>query len=114
MIVEVLVSLVSAWRARSPALVAFGGDSVIELASAVVVLWRFRSGSTCDSEEIRAARIAGALLFLLAAVVVMPSAVSLLGYGEPKPSVQGIVMLLSAAAVMPLLARAKRKLSTVT
>jgi hypothetical protein len=45
MLVEVVVSLLSAWRARSPALFAFGGDSVIELASAVVVLWRFRSGS---------------------------------------------------------------------
>lgn len=41
MFVEVVVSLFSAWRAHSPALLAFGGDSVIELASAVVVLWRF-------------------------------------------------------------------------
>ena len=114
MLVEVVVSLFSAWRARSPALFAFGGDSVIELASAVVVLWRFRSGSACETKEIRAARIAGALLFVLAACVVMVSALSLLGYGEPKPSVTGIVILLLAAVVMPLLAREKRKLSTVT
>jgi divalent metal cation (Fe/Co/Zn/Cd) transporter len=114
MLVEVVVSLFSAWRARSPALFAFGGDSIIELASAVVVLWRFRSGSACETKESRAARIAGALLFVLAACVAMVSAMSLLGYGEPKPSVAGIVILLLAAAVMPLLARAKRKLSTVT
>ena len=99
---------------RSPVLFAFGGDSVIELISAVVVLWRFRSGSACETKEDRAARIAGALLFVLAACVVMVSAVSLLGYGEPKPSVTGIVILLLAAVVMPLLARAKRKLSAVT
>ena len=87
MLVEVVVSLFSAWRAHSPALLAFGGDSVIELASAVVVLWRFRSASTCGTDEGRAARIAGALLFVLAACVAMVSAVSLLGYGEAKPSV---------------------------
>jgi divalent metal cation (Fe/Co/Zn/Cd) transporter len=114
MLVEVVVSLFSAWRARSPALLAFGGDSVIELASAVVVLWRFRLSAAGESNEGRAARIAGALLFVLAACVAMVSAVSLLGYGEPKPSVAGIVILLSAAVVMPLLASEKRKLSRVT
>jgi divalent metal cation (Fe/Co/Zn/Cd) transporter len=98
MLVEVVVSLFSAWRGRSPALFAFGGDSIIELTSALVVLWRFRSGSVCETKESRAARIAGALLFVLAAGVVMVSAISLLGYGEPKPSVAGIVILLLAAA----------------
>jgi len=114
MLVEVVVSLFSAWRARSPALLAFGGDSVIELASAVVVLWSFRLSAAGESKEGRAARIAGALLFVLAACVAMVSAMSLLGYGEPKPSVAGIVILLLAVAVMPLLAGAKRELSTVT
>ena len=114
MLVEVVASLFSAWHALSPALLAFGGDSVIELASAVVVLWRFRSGSACEAKESRAARIAGALLFALAACVATVSAVSLLGYGEPKPSVTGVVILLLAAVVMPLLAGEKRKLSAVT
>ena len=114
MMVEVVVSLFSSWRARSPALLAFGGDSVIELASAVVVLSRFRSGSACETKESRAARFAGVLLFALAACVAVVSAVSLLGYGEPKPSATGIVILLLAAVVMPLLAREKRKLSAVT
>jgi len=114
MILEVVVSLFSAWRARSPALLAFGGDSIIEPASAVVVLWRFRSGSTSETKENRATRMAGALLFVLAVCVAVVSVVSLLGYGEPKPSVTGIVILLLAAVVMPLLAREKRKLSTVT
>ncbi len=41
MTVEAEVALFAAWRARSPALLAFGGDSAIELFSAVVVLWRF-------------------------------------------------------------------------
>ena len=114
MLVEVVVSLFSAWHARSPALFAFGGDSVIELASAVVVLWGVRSGPAYAIKETRAARIAGALLFVLAAGVATVSGLSLLGYGEAKPSVAGVVILLLAAMVMPLVAREKRKLSMVT
>ena len=114
MLTEVVVSLFSAWRAHSPALLAFGGDSVIELASAVVVLWTFRLSAARGGKEGRDARIAGALLFVLAACVAIVSAVSLLGHGEPKPSVAGTVILLLAAVMMPLLAREKRKLSRVT
>jgi hypothetical protein len=42
---EAVLSPFAAWRARSPALLAFGGDSAIELMSAVVVLWRFRANA---------------------------------------------------------------------
>src|SRR4029077_5634122 len=83
MSVEALVSLFAAWRARSPALLAFGGDSAIELFSAVVVLWRFRATAEHEDAERRAARVAGALLFALAASVAITSVASL-GYSEPK------------------------------
>jgi hypothetical protein len=43
MTVEAIFALGVAWRAHSPALFAFGGDSAIELLSALVVCWRFRS-----------------------------------------------------------------------
>jgi hypothetical protein len=43
MSIEAVVAFVAAWTARSPALLGFGGDSAIELFSAIVVLWRFRS-----------------------------------------------------------------------
>ena len=56
MIVEAVVSLFAAWRARSPALLAFGGDSAIELFSAVVVLWGFRANAAHEEAERRAAR----------------------------------------------------------
>lgn len=105
MLAKVGVSLFSAARARSPALCVFGGDSVIELAWAVVVLWRVRSGQDGETKENRAARIAKALLFMLAACAVMLSAMSLLTYNEPRPSVTGIVILLLASVVMSLLAR---------
>ena len=55
MSVEAAVSLSAAWIARSPALLAFGGDSSIELLSAAVVLWRFRAHAVQENAERRAA-----------------------------------------------------------
>lgn len=114
MTVEAVVSLFAAWRARSPALLAFGGDSAIELFSAVVVLWRFRASDAQGDAERRAARVAGALLFALAAYVAITSVASLQGYCEPKPTFLGIAVLVAAATIMPCLAKEKRRLSGVT
>jgi divalent metal cation (Fe/Co/Zn/Cd) transporter len=114
MSVEAVVSLFAAWRARSPVLLAFGGDSAIELFSAVVVLWRFRASDAQEDVEKRAARVAGGLLFTLAAFVAASSVTSLLGYSEPKTTFLGIAILVAAAAVMPWLAKEKRRLSGAT
>ncbi len=111
---EAAVSLGAAWKSRSPALLAFGGDSAIELLSAAVVFWRFRSKSDPSRTEERAARIAGSLLFALAASVVLASGLALLGYGEAQPSLVGVVLLVIAAAIMPWLAGRKKKLAAVT
>src|SRR6266853_4089809 len=59
MSVEAIVALATAWTARSPALAGFGGDSAIEMLSAIVVLWRFRSmwqtlmdsGNSCGGKD---------------------------------------------------------------
>jgi divalent metal cation (Fe/Co/Zn/Cd) transporter len=114
MSVEAAVSLFASWQASSPALLAFGGDSAIELLSAMVVLWRFRASAAHEHAERRAARVAGALLFALAAFVAVTSVASLLGYSEPKPTLLGIAILVAAAAVMPWLAKEKRRLSGAT
>jgi divalent metal cation (Fe/Co/Zn/Cd) transporter len=114
MTVEAVVSLLAAWRAHSPALLAFGGDSAIELFSAVVVLWRFRASAANGLMERRAARVAGALLFMLAAYVAAISVMSLAGYSEPKPTLLGIAILVAAAVIMPWLAKEKRRLSAAT
>jgi divalent metal cation (Fe/Co/Zn/Cd) transporter len=114
MSIEAAVSLFAAWQARSPALLAFGGDSAIELASAVVVLWSFRANVTSEDAARHAARIAGVLLFALAACVIAVSIMALLGCGEPRPTLLGIGILIAAAVFMPLLARKKRRLSAIT
>ena len=114
MSIEAAVSLSAAWAARSPALLAFGGDSAVELLSATVVLWRFRAHPVQEHAERRASRIAGILLFVLAAYVVAAAALSLLGYSEAKPTYLGIVILIAAAAIMPWIAKEKRRLSSTT
>jgi divalent metal cation (Fe/Co/Zn/Cd) transporter len=114
MSVEAGVSLSAAWRARSPALVAFGGDSAVELLSAAVVLWRFGSRDAQERAENSASRVAGALLFVLAVLVVTASLITLRGYNEPKPSYMGLGVLIAAAAIMPWLAWEKRNLSAAT
>lgn len=114
MSVEAAVSLSAAWIARSPALLAFGGDSAIELLSAAVVLWGFRAHALQEHAERRASRSAGILLFVLAAYVVAVSTLTLLGYSEPKPTYLGIAILIAASAIMPWFAKEKRRLSTAT
>jgi divalent metal cation (Fe/Co/Zn/Cd) transporter len=110
MIVEAGASLGTAWRFHSPALFAFGGDSLIELLSAAVVLGRFRF----ELNEARAARIAGVLLFMLAALVALTSVLNFLGYREAQRSLIGIGILLAAAIAMPWLARRKRQMVAIT
>jgi divalent metal cation (Fe/Co/Zn/Cd) transporter len=112
MTTEAIIALAAAWEARSPVLLGFGGDSAIELLSAIIVLWRFRSKSDAAHAERIAARIAGSLLFLVAALVVAASGLALAGYREPQPTLVGIILLIVAALGMPWLARQKRKLAT--
>ena len=114
MTLEAAIALASASKARSPALFGFGGDSLIELLSGMVVLWRFRSQTeteTARAEKI-AARTAGGLLFAVALFVATASSLAFLGYYEPRTSIVGIALLVVAAFGMPWLARQKRNLAT--
>lgn len=107
---EAIVSLLTAWHSHSPALFAFGGDSLIELLSGAVVFWRFRF----TLSEALASRVAGGLLLALAALVILTSVFDFFGYNEAKSSLVGIGILLAAAIGMPWLASRKRKLAAVT
>lgn len=112
MLIEVLVSTVVAIRAHSIAMLAFGGDSAIELLSALVVFTRF-SGERIT--ERKASRLTALLLYALAAFIVCASVLSLAKVlTPPKPTFIGMVLLLAAATVMPWLARRKRQLSHAT
>jgi divalent metal cation (Fe/Co/Zn/Cd) transporter len=114
MAIEAAVSLGAAWAARSPALLGFGGDSAVELLSAVVVLRRVYLPSDEGHAEERAAKIAGSLLLALAAFVALTSVLTLLGRVEARPSPIGITLLILAAVFMPWLAKQKRQFSVAT
>ena len=114
MTVEAAVSLSAAWAACSPALLGFGGDSAVELLSAAVVLRRFYLPSDEGHAEERAAKIAGGLLFALAAFVAFTSVLTLLGHVEARPSPIGIILLILAVVLMPWLAQQKRQCSAAT
>jgi len=103
MLLECGLSLYAAAVAHSPAMLAFGSDSLVELLSAGVVLLQF-SGS-----ERKAARAAGALLFALALIVCLTGVGSMVLGLRPDTSRLGIGVTLAALIVMPVLAKLKRR-----
>ena len=110
MCAEAAVAIFAALRARSVVLLGFGADSGIEVASALVVYLRFKQISRIN--ETRAARIAGLLLFLLAAFIVGGSIVAFTNPRfQPEPTYLGVALLFAAGIVMPWLAAQKRILA---
>lgn len=112
MLVECAVSLFSAARAHSPALLAFAFDSVVELLSSALVVLAFVPRFSFDHRRINAT--SGILLFVLAAVVGATSLLALIGRVQPEASPLGIGITAAALIVMPLLAWEKRKLARRT
>ncbi len=109
MLIECAVSLWASVRAHSPALLAFGFDSFVELLSAALVVLALAPRFKLKPGPID--RASGALLFILAAVVGLTSILALAGKLQPEASPPGIVITLAALLVMPLLAWQKRKLA---
>jgi len=107
MLVEFGISVYAAVTARSPAMLAFGSDSLVELLSATVVLLQWIPGISIS--ERRASRTAGALLFVLAFVVAAIAAVSLALRLRPAASYAGIVITIAALIAMPVLSFLKRR-----
>jgi len=107
MLVECGISLYGAATAHSPALLAFGADSFVELLSATVVLLAIVPSFPLTKD--RAARLAGILLFVLAGVVALFAILSLVYRVKAETSCSGIVITLAALVVMPILAWAKRR-----
>jgi divalent metal cation (Fe/Co/Zn/Cd) transporter len=109
--VEAAVAIGAGWLAGSIALVGFGVDSLIESTSGAILLWRLASPAQDESREQLALRLVGVSFFLLAAYVCFEAVKSLVQSEEPKASVPGIVLAALSLIVMPLLARAKRKVA---
>ncbi len=120
MTVEALVSIAAGLAARSIALIGFGADSVIELVSAGVVLWRLRlepvdavaTTPRGERAERQAARVVGWSLLLLAVYIAGRSAYNLWTQDASDSSPVGIATAAAALVVMPWLIRTKRKVAS--
>lgn len=107
MLVEFGVSAYAAVTAHSPAMLAFGSDSLVELLSATVVMLQWMPRVAIS--ERRASRIAGALLFVLALVVASIAVAALALRMRPATSRSGIAITIAALIAMPVLALLKRR-----
>ncbi|HEX2312598.1 MAG TPA: cation transporter [Thermomonospora sp.] len=109
--VEAAVAVTAGTVASSGALVAFGLDSVIEVASAAAVAWQFsaRDPQVVQRREARALRIIAVSFFALAAYVTADSMLALLGGGDAEHSTPGLVLAALSLAVMPGLSHAQRR-----
>ncbi|MFL5402596.1 MAG: cation transporter, partial [Gemmatimonadales bacterium] len=112
---EAIVSIAAGVVAGSVALVGFGVDSVIEVIASAAAQWRLRA----DLDPIRrervehlTVRIIGGTFLALAAYVGYESIQTLVEWEEPRGSIVGVILLSASVIVMPLLARAKRRVAS--
>ena len=112
MTVEAAVAIASGIAANSLTLVAFGIDSIIELASAGILVWRLTVGLRrgqifAESAERKASRIGGGLLFVLAAYVVASAGWKLWTCQGAEFSLPGLILCVLAVPTMYFLSRRK-------
>jgi divalent metal cation (Fe/Co/Zn/Cd) transporter len=111
---EGLIAVAAGLVAGSIALVGFGFDSLIEVTSGAVLLWRLHADVDEERRERVEAislRIVGICFVVLAIYVTYDSVKSLIRRETPQESIVGIVLAAVSLIVMPLLVRAKRKVA---
>jgi divalent metal cation (Fe/Co/Zn/Cd) transporter len=109
MTAEAAVAVTAGIVAGSVALTGFGLDSVIELASAAIVIWQLRGETAGQDRDTRAVRLVGVTFFALAAYLTAEGIASLVTAARPAPSPAGLAITAAALLVMPALAVAKRR-----
>jgi divalent metal cation (Fe/Co/Zn/Cd) transporter len=107
-VIEAVVALAEGTRVSSSALIGFGLDSVVEISSAAAVAWQF-SAVDPETREKSTLRFIAFSFFALAAYVSVDAVLSLLGRGEARPSLIGIVLAAASLVIMPVLSLAQRR-----
>lgn len=113
-VIEAVASIFFGWRAGSIALIGFGLDSVIEVASAGILIWRLSVHSNAEDEEKREKKalfFVGITFFLLAIYVGYESVTKLISKETPHESLPGIIIALLSTGIMPTLGLAKRRIA---
>lgn len=109
-VIEAVIAIGVGLIAGSTALIAFGADSLIEVISAVALLWRLlRAGPSASAEEHgyaerRALYFVSATFFLLAFYITFESVNALLSKEAPESSTAGLILSVLSLIVMPTLA----------
>lgn len=114
--IEGLVAMAAGIAAGSVSLIGFGLDSAIEVSAALALTWRLaREGrSDCREEDDRLAQRLVAVSFAaLAVYVAFGASSSLISGRAPDASVAGVALAAISLAVMPVIARAKRRVAPV-
>lgn len=111
-LVEGAISIAAGALAGSASLVGFGVDSFIESASGGILLWRLQDGERGEARERLALKLVGGSFLLLAAYVTWESVAKLVTREAPESSLPGIAIAALSLVVMPLLARAKRRVAS--
>ena len=112
---EGLVSIVAGAIAGSVSLIGFGLDSIIEVTSGTALLWRLHHDldrSRREQVERITLRIVGGCFIALAAYIAYESGSTLIRHESPERSIPGIIIAAVSVVVMPLLARAKRRVAS--
>jgi divalent metal cation (Fe/Co/Zn/Cd) transporter len=107
-LLEGLVAIAAGATASSAALIGFGLDSFVEVLSAAVIIWQFRSRLP-ETKERLALRLIGASFFALAGWVTFEAVRSLIVDADAESSPVGIGLAVASLVVMPLLVWAKRR-----
>jgi len=108
---EAAIAITAGLRAGSTALIGFGLDSLIESTSGSIMLWRLRDGEAGERRERLALRWIGVSFVVLAAYVAIDAGWTLWQREFPDGSPVGIALALVSVIVMPILARAKRRVA---
>lgn len=114
-LVEGIAAVVAGVMAGSISLTAFGIDSFIEVTSGAALLWRMAVDANEQQRERNervALRVVGVCFLALAAYVAIESIRDLVARQAPEHSVFGIVIAFVSLIVMPLLARAKKRVAS--
>lgn len=106
-VLEAVVALTAGENASSIALIGFGLDSVVEVASATAVAWQF-TGRDPQAREKITLKVIACSFFGLALLVSGAAARSLLGSGQAEHSTVGLALAAVSLAVMPLLSYGQR------
>ena len=108
---EAVVALVAGSQASSTALLGFGLDSVIEVASAAAVAWQFSARDTArqQAREHRTLRVVAVSFFTLAGYLLLDSTRALVTGGTAETSPAGLVLTALSLVVMPALSLAQRR-----